>query len=141
MNRGDEDAAVPVTRRKLEGIQRLAEASARARLSQEVTRDDVERAIALVTESMRQVGFDPDSQTFDADLVETGTSKAQRDRFKTVLDIIRELETANEPATIEEIEREARDADITAREVQHAIKKLRQRGEIWRPHDGEYRRA
>lgn len=45
----DDDSPIPVTFRKVEAIQRLAESSARVRLSDTVELEDVERAIKLVT--------------------------------------------------------------------------------------------
>jgi replicative DNA helicase Mcm len=77
MNGEGPGTTVPVTFRKLEGIQRLAEASARLRLSQEVEAEDVQRAQALVGYSMQQLGTDDDGQ-LDADIVEVGSPKTQR---------------------------------------------------------------
>jgi replicative DNA helicase Mcm len=89
---GGDDAPVPVTFRKLEAVLRLAEASARVRLSETIEKADVERAQRFVGESLRDVGMDPDTGQFDADVVETGQSKSQRDRIKTVKRIIKDLE-------------------------------------------------
>ncbi len=50
----DDDSPIPVTFRKVEAIQRLAESSARVRLSDTVEIEDIERAIKLVTKSMRR---------------------------------------------------------------------------------------
>jgi replicative DNA helicase Mcm len=49
-------------------------------LSETIDREDVKRAIDLVEASMSQVGYVLESGQFDADIVETGASKSQRDR-------------------------------------------------------------
>lgn len=141
-NQGGEnpdESAVPVTYRKLEGIQRLAEASARARLSEEVTLDDVERAISLVTHSMRKVGIDPETGQFDADVVETGSSKTQRDRIKSILSLVEELQDVHSGAHIDELEEKAEEAGITPGKLRHELKSLRKKGEIYESEADEYR--
>jgi replicative DNA helicase Mcm len=123
-NSEGDDNPVPVTFRQEEAIERLAEASARVRLSDEVTKEDVERALSLVQKSMQQVGIDPETGDFDADVVETGSSKSQRDRRKQVLAIVGE----HDGTTVEEV------ADIMKRneeKVEHAVEKLKQRGELY----------
>ncbi len=52
----DEDAAVPVTARKLEALVRLSEASARVRLSDTVEQSDAERVIEIVRSCLQDVG-------------------------------------------------------------------------------------
>ncbi|MFW5929068.1 MAG: minichromosome maintenance protein MCM, partial [Halobacteriota archaeon] len=74
---GSEDV-VPVTARKLEALVRLAEASARVRLSERVEVEDAERAIEVTRKSLEEVGMDPDTKEFDIDIIESGTSHSQR---------------------------------------------------------------
>jgi replicative DNA helicase Mcm len=131
-NDGDDDSPVPVTYRQEEAIERLAEASARIRLSDEVTHEDVKRALSLVKKSMRQVGIDPETGEFDADVIETGQSKSQRDRRKQVLAIVEE----QTPTTVEEV------ADIIKMDeekIAHDIKKLKERGQIYEIGNDELR--
>lgn len=71
-----------------EAIERLAEASARIRLSDKVTKEDVDWALSLVQKSMEQVGIDPETGKFDVDVIEMGQSKSQRNCRKQVLAII-----------------------------------------------------
>ena len=81
-NGDGEDSAVPVTLRKLLGLSRLAQASARVRLSDQVTMEDVDRAYELVRACLEDVGIDLESGEFDVDIVEAGQSTSQRERFK-----------------------------------------------------------
>ena len=88
----DAENAVPVTLRKHEAMVRLAEASARMCLSDAVEPEDVDRAMKLILRTMRDVEMDPDTGEYDADIVETGSSKSQDQRIKFVLAMIDELE-------------------------------------------------
>ena len=102
----DEDSPVPVTARKLEAFLRIAESSARARFSDEVEMQDVKRAERLVMSSLEDVGIDPETGEFDADVVETGMPKSQHDRKKRIKAVIRDVDDdhGREPgAPIEEV--------------------------------------
>ena len=132
-NADEEDNPVPETYRQEEAIERLAEASARVRLSDEVRREDVDRALALVRKSMEQVGIDPESGQFDADVVETRQSKSQRGRRKQVLAVIED----QNGATAEEVT-DIIDMDET--KVERDIESLKQRGQVYEI-DGELRKS
>ena len=139
LSNGDRaDSPVPVTFRRLEGIQRLAEASARVRLSSTVEKQDIERAKRLIGRSMSDVGMDPDGQ-LDADVIETGTPKSQRDRMKWLKTHIQSLEGAD-PVPQETIIENAAEQGIGENTVLHNLEKLKQKGEIYEPkNDGRYR--
>jgi len=131
---GSDDSAVPVTARKLEALVRLAEASARIRLSDRVTTEDTERTIAIVQSSLEDVGMDPETGELDADMVEAGTSKSQRDRIKNVKGIIRELQDEYEDgAPYEQVIERAETGGIDRSKAEHEIQKLKDRGDIYEP--------
>lgn len=137
---GGDDAPVPVTFRKLEAVLRLAEASARVRLSETIEPVDIERAQRLVGESLRDVGMDPDTGQFDADVVETGQAKSQRDRIKSLKRIIEDLEDKHDNGAPEETVLERAEAmDIGPSTAEHEIEKLKQKGQIYMPASGHYR--
>ncbi|QKY21701.1 minichromosome maintenance protein MCM [Halolamina sp. CBA1230] len=123
-NADGEDNPVPVTFRKEEAIARLAEASARVRLSNEVQREDVDRALSLVRKSMKQVGIDPESGEFDADVVETGQSKSQRDRRKQILGVIEDQNDATVEGIMDTL-------DMDESKVNSAIESLKQNGKVY----------
>jgi replicative DNA helicase Mcm len=125
-NAHNEDNPVPVTYRQEEAIERLAEASARVRLSDEVTKADVDRALSLVQKSMQQVGIDPETGEFDADIIETGQSKSQRDRIQNIIGLIEELDGP----TREELIDEAEDIGIEAEKVENEISRLKDNGQV-----------
>jgi replicative DNA helicase Mcm len=83
---------LPITPRQLESIVRLAKANARARLSEEVTEEDVSCAIRLVEYMLKEVGVDYRTGKVDIDTIMTGWPKSQRDRMKRFLEVLKELE-------------------------------------------------
>jgi len=134
------ESPMPVTARKLPAFLRLAEASARARHSQQVTEEDAERAISLVWSSLNDVGVDPETGELDADVIEAGMSKSQRDRIKNISSIIDELaaeydEGAPRNLVIERAENNGIDADRAA----HEIDELKEKGEVFNPSEDRLR--
>ena len=130
----DADSAVPVTARKLEALVRLAEASARVRLSDTVEIEDADRVIATIRSSLEDVGVDPETGEFDADVVETGTSKTQRDRIQNIKGIIADIETEyDEGAPIDVVVERAEEVGIDESKAYHEIDKLKTQGELYEP--------
>ncbi|MEF8887155.1 MAG: LAGLIDADG family homing endonuclease [Haloarculaceae archaeon] len=135
-----EDAPVPVTARKLEALVRLAEASARVRLSDTVEREDAERATEIARSSMEDIGMDPETGEFDADVVETGTSKSQRDRVKNILSLIGEIEEEyDEGAPVDVVVERAEEQGMEPSKAEHEIEQLKQKGEVYTPTKGHLR--
>ncbi|PSQ33989.1 hypothetical protein BRD11_04515 [Halobacteriales archaeon SW_12_69_24] len=130
----DEDAPVPVTARKLEALVRLAEASARVRLSDRVTEEDAHRVIDIVRNQMENIGVDPETGEFDADVVEAGTSKSQRDRIKNLKHLIDDLEDEyDEGAPVDVVVERAEEVGMETSKAEHEIEKLKQKGEVYEP--------
>ncbi|MFC6989998.1 LAGLIDADG family homing endonuclease [Haloplanus sp. GCM10025708] len=130
----DEDAPVPVTARKLEALVRLSEASARVRLSDTVEREDAERVIEIVRSCLQDIGVDPETGQFDADVVETGTSKSQRDRIKNLKHLIADIEDDyEEGAPVEKVLERADEIGMDRSRAEDEIEKLKTRGELYQP--------
>ncbi len=130
----DEDAPVPITARKLEALVRLAEATARVRLSDEVTEADATRVVELVRSCLENIGVDPETGEFDADVVETGTSKSQRDRIKSVKALIEDVEGDYDGgAPFEEVLDRADEVGMDRAKVEREIENLKQKGEVYEP--------
>ncbi len=130
----DEDAPIPVTARKLEALVRLAEASARVRLSDEVEQKDADRVIEIVRSCLQDIGVDPETGQFDADVVETGTSKSQRDRIKNIKQLIANIEEEyDDGAPVDVVLDRADEIGMDASKAEHEIDKLKQKGEVYEP--------
>ncbi len=130
------ERSVPITARQLEALIRLSEASARVRLSDTVDEEDAQRAIDLLTHSLKQIGTDPETGEFDIDRVETGMASSERDRVMTIRRIISELQDGDEPVPVEDVMAEAEEQGISESNAQEALNRLEQQGEVYRPQQG-----
>lgn len=128
------DAPVPVTARRIEALVRLAEASARVRLADRVTTEDVDRAVGLVRSSLLDVGIDPETGAFDADVVEVGASKTERDHRRNVKAIVGELQDEHERgAPVEAVLERAERIGLDQETAERVLRTLEERGEISEP--------
>lgn len=132
----EEGGNVPITARQLEALVRIAEASARAELRTEVEVKDAERAINILTYCLEQVGVDPETGDFDADIMEGQPSSSQRSRLQTIKRIIDELASDGDPAEFEEVIEKAVDEGLDEDKVEEIIDKLKREGELFEPKKG-----
>ncbi|MEK6858470.1 MAG: ATP-binding protein, partial [Nanoarchaeota archaeon] len=127
---------IPITARQLEAIVRLSEACARVRLSDTVVSADAKRAIELLQRSLRQVGYDEDTKTFDIDRITTGITSSRRGKIIAVREAIAKLESRiGKLIPVEEIEREIGEK-VTKMEIEDAISELKKKGDIFEPKHG-----
>lgn len=137
----DEDGPVPTTPRLLDAMRRLAEASARMRLSETVSEADAERAADLAVSCLQDVGVDPETGAMDVDVVESGTSKAQRDRITAMEGICTELqdEGAVGGVPIDDFLERCGQAGLDTEKVEHELETLKRQGKVYEPADGQIR--
>jgi replicative DNA helicase Mcm len=89
---------------------------------------------------MRQVGMDPENSQFDADIVETGTSKTQRDRIRNIKGILTDLESQYEAgAPLEEVYEEASALGIDKDDVDAEIQNLKDKGDVYESKNDHFR--
>ena len=139
--RAQSEEAVTFTPRQLEAFVRLSEASARLRLSQEVTVDDAKRAIYIIDQYLRRVGLDRETGKFDIDIIATGISHSQHDRMRTIIDIIQRLsnESKDGNAIRGDVIREAEIEGLESGKVEEALDRLKRQGQIYEPVHGKYK--
>jgi len=107
------EAPVAITLRQYEALMRLAEASAKIRLSDKIDIEDAERVIKLMKTSLRQFGFDPETGMIDIDRAEGTMTSAQRSKIRIILDVIDELTNIiGKTIPIEEVARRAREEGV-----------------------------
>jgi replicative DNA helicase Mcm len=135
------DETVPFTPRQLEAFVRLAEASARIRLSEEVTVDDSKRAIHIIDQYLQRVGTDRETGKIDIDIIATGISHSQHDRMRTLMDIIQRLcdESKDGNAVRNDIIIEAETNGLPADKVKEALDRLKRNGQIYEPVHNRYK--
>lgn len=125
----DGNKPVPVTARQLEALIRLGEASARLRLSNWITEEDVDRVIKIVESCLKKVGVDPETGMLDADVISIGISKSTRDKTKLMLNIIKEL-GGKDGAHIDDVLDRAEAEGIDRERAEEIISRLRQEGSL-----------
>lgn len=128
---------IPISARQLEALVRLAEASARIRLDDKVTKKDAKRAIELLKYCLMQVGYDHQTKQIDIDIISTGIPASERSRIFVVREIINDLESKigkNIPIT--EILEMAKSKNIKDEQVEEILEKLKREGEIFEPQRG-----
>lgn len=127
---------IPISARQLQALVRMAEASAKVRLSEKVTIEDAKKSIDLMKYYLMQVGYDYESKTFDIDKITTGITTSKRSKILGVLHTINDLENRlGEMIPIEELEKEL-EGKMTPVEIEEAIIELKKRGDLYEPRNG-----
>jgi replicative DNA helicase Mcm len=127
---GDFSDTVAITARSLEALARLAEASARIRLSQVATMEDAERAIRL-TRLWRE---DLMGGNFDETALQTGQKGTARNREKSMFNIVSTLAVDNNGiAQHNDVLNEAERHKIDRNTAEDILEKFHQEGRLFRP--------
>ena len=127
--------AIPISARQLQGLVRLAEAHAKSRLSSTVEREDSQVAIKLTNYYLMQVGYDPETKTFDIDRFSTRISSSQRSKIILLKETIKKLEEKYGKQVPMDILRQEM-KDLTDVEFEESFEKLKKSGDIFQPKKG-----
>ncbi|MCL5011661.1 MAG: ATP-binding protein [Candidatus Marsarchaeota archaeon] len=133
---GKKENTFPITARQIEGIIRLAEASAKIRLSSEVGLVDAEKAISLTDFVLKDVFTDKETGLIDSDIVNIGQSKSKIDKVRSVINIIQSIESQVDMVDIDEIIRKASEIGLDEMSCRKIIKDLSLQGELYEPKTG-----
>jgi len=133
---GKQQNNYPITARYIEGIIRLAEASAKVRLSKVVEIRDAERAIALQQFVLKEVFMDKDTGRIDSDIISIGQPKSKIDKMRTILSIIGVLEKKFDQVDIDDVVKDSGDAAIDEQTCRRIIDDLLRQGELFSPKPG-----
>ncbi len=136
---GAEKSAISITLRQYEALIRLAEASAKIRLDRFVRKEDAERSIRLMMASMKQLGYDTDTETFDVDRLEGGMGASKRNKMLKVLKILEDLQKTSKEVAIDDLKAEAENQGID--NVDEVVERLRRDGMIIEPRPGFLRKV
>lgn len=118
-----------VTLRETDGLNRLTRSLAKLRLSNECSIEDIERAKAIHKASLEAI-TDPTTGLKDIDIL-YGGGKTQRDRRKTVKEIMRELQSNNgNTAYFNDIVSCAKVKGIPQETTEDILRRLKTDGEI-----------
>ncbi len=139
---GAKQGAVPITPRQIEGLIRMAEASAKTRLADVVTLVDADRAIALAEFMLKTLAVDKGGRR-DIDTLMTGMPREKIDKINTMINIIRKLEkeSGGQGTRMQAIIEEAEKVNIDASTANKYIVELERSGDIYSPRPGVIRLA
>jgi replicative DNA helicase Mcm len=127
---------IPISARQLEALIRLSEASARARLSKKVTKEDAKRAIQIMHSYLLQVGIDRESGSIDIDRITTGIPASERSKIVLVREAIIRLESRiGKLVPIEELRQDLAER-IQGHELDEIVDKLKRSGDVFEPKRG-----
>jgi len=123
------DMPVPVNARAIQATIRRAVAFARVHLRDEVTDEDVERAIAL---SKKLIGQQFDGEKF---VPEEARGSSQRDRIQSIEDLIDDVASEHDEGAPAKIVKSRADSElgIDASKTEHEIQKLKNKGKVYEP--------
>jgi replicative DNA helicase Mcm len=125
--------SLAITLRQNEALMRLAESSAKIRLSEKVEIQDAEKSIDVMRFSIQQLGYDYETGKLDIDRTE-GVSASQRSKIHILLDIIDMLEKKlGKPVPKEEIIATAEEQGIKADDTEEVLRRLKSEGSIFEP--------
>jgi replicative DNA helicase Mcm len=128
----DPNNPVPITARTVEDVQRLAEAHARMRLSNEVSKEDVAAAKRIMIQSLKDIGMDENGR-LDANMLYGGTSKSQQEKIEIIIQVIKQEK--HEDMIYARMKNEH---EIDSTEVFSLLRSLSKTGKIWK-NGGEWR--
>ncbi|MDE1798193.1 MAG: minichromosome maintenance protein MCM [Candidatus Micrarchaeota archaeon] len=134
--RGAQMGAVPITPRQIEGLVRMAEASAKLRLSPKVEAQDADLSIALQTFMINEILRDKETGRLDVDIIATGKPKSQVDKINNILGITRELQKQFDMVEINKILEEAAAINISEADARRIIDELIYKGELYKVKHG-----
>jgi DNA replicative helicase MCM subunit Mcm2 (Cdc46/Mcm family) len=133
---------VAITLRQFEAMIRLSEASAKIQLSPTVREKDAQRAINIMMESLRQLGYNVQTNEFDVDKFEGGVAGSERQKMKIVVGIINRLSTRKKDITKLELEEALAAEGVTFDyEIADILDRLNTQGTIFRPSPSVYQRV
>lgn len=134
-----EGSSVPITARQLEALVRLAEASARSRLSTIVEAEDAARSIEIVEYFLNKVASE--GGHLDIDIIATGFSRSQVEHIQILRRLVKDLADPTTGVTETELLQRASSEGIPDEKAKALIKRLLDNGEIYTPRAGSYRLA
>jgi replicative DNA helicase Mcm len=128
--------SVPITARQLESTIRLAEAAAKARLSEFVSLDDAMLAKQIVDSYLRDVSSD--EGMVDIDIITSGTSARQRSDLEIIYEVIKDLKVSLDNNLVKEtdIMQEAKNRGLAMDRLTKALLSAKESGYLFAPKTG-----
>lgn len=136
LGRSQGGGAVPITPRQIEGLVRLSEASAKARLSKTVEVADSERAIKITDFVIHKIMMDRETGRIDSDIISTGKPKSHVDKLETIMNIVRQMQKEFDKVEIAKVVEEAKNYNIEEQLARRLVDDLIYQGELYKAAHG-----
>lgn len=125
---------ITATTRQLESMIRLSEAHAKMRLSERVELIDVKEAVRLIKSAIKDYATDPITGRIDMDMIQTGTTSAQRrmqeDLANSIMSLIEENNNAIRVNELAVKLNEIGSIRVENLDINDCLKRLQQDGKI-----------
>ncbi len=132
---GIKQGATPITPRQIEGLVRLAEASAKSRLSGNIEVKDAELAIALFEFMFKTLAVDSSGRR-DIDMLMTSFPKEKVNKLNSITAIISQIDESGNGAPIVRVLEEAEKQGIDRPTATKFINELERSGDVYSPKPG-----
>jgi len=132
--------AFPVNLRYFNALMRLAEAYAKLRLSEEITKEDVEIAVRLLESSFKDVATDPNTGQVDVALIYAGATSEELMLREQILEFIRANQSLYQDGVPKSVIIAAfKEKGVDPESVSEYLKHLVVEGRLLMPDDGKYK--
>ena len=134
------EGSFSATMRQLGGIERIAFASARARLSNKIEVGDVDRAIGLINFILKELATD-ETGAIDIDRIMTNHPKTERDKIYKIENIVRVVCEAREDklAPLDDIMEKAAESKIDKNTTLKILNVLKIKGILFEPKEDKWK--
>ena len=138
-NSNPDPNTVSIVARNLESIVRMSEAYAKMANKKVVDVSDVENVLELEKRHLRDIGYDEETETYDVDMLQTGTSSSKRAKLRKILDQIKELQHDDDtPLEFEDIVVPLMAEGLKEDMIKEALDKWSRDGTLYSPKPGTY---
>ncbi len=132
---GIRKGATPITPRQIEGLVRLAEGSAKSRLSETIEERDSDLAISLFEYMLNTLAVDREGRR-DIDALFTGMPREKVSKINAIMEIVKKLEQEENDASVIHVLEEAEKQGIDRNTTSKYIEELVRSGDIFKPRQG-----
>ncbi len=133
---GIKQGATPITPRQIEGLVRIAEASAKSRLSENIILRDAEIAVSLFEFMFKTLAVDSSGRR-DIDMLMTGVPKEKVNQINSIIALIKKIDDdTGAGAPIVTVLDEAEKQGISRDKTTKFINELERSGDIYSPKAG-----
>ncbi|RME79226.1 MAG: hypothetical protein D6769_02935 [Methanobacteriota archaeon] len=133
---GEQTGSVPITPRYLEGLIRMAEAHAKARLSSVVEEVDAEAAKMLLNYVISEIMTDKETNIISTDIIASGRSPGEMKIAAEIIDIIKSISANVDVVEIDAVVQEAVQNGMDEYKVRRTISKMLKNGDLYEPRPG-----